>query len=67
MIVHYGAGHDVHAEYVYNAADIDSSPIVWARDMGPAKNSEIVEYFRQRQIWRLDVDSDVVLSPYKGD
>lgn len=67
VIVHYGAGHDVHAEYVYNAADIDSSPIVWARDMGPAKNSEIVEYFRQRQIWRLDVDSDVVLSPYKGD
>ena len=64
VIVHYGPNHDVHSQYVYNAADIDGSPIVWAHDMGAAKNAELLRYFGSRKVWWLDVGSDARLSEY---
>lgn len=41
-------------EYVYNKADIDRSAVVWARDMGDAKNRELVDYYHGRKIWLLE-------------
>jgi hypothetical protein len=52
-------------QYVYNDADIDASPIVWAQDMGPVKNAELLHYFGSRKVWLLSVDGDSrALSPY---
>lgn len=45
----------VHHEFVFNSADIDGSPIVWARDLGPAKNQAIAEYYPERTLWLLEV------------
>lgn len=56
VIVVYGPNHDLNDEWVYNGADIDSAPVVWARDMGNEKNQELLEYFRDRQVWRLFAD-----------
>jgi hypothetical protein len=65
VIVRYGGYSG--AEYVYNDADIDASPIVWARDMGPAKNTELLHYYGSRKVWLLDVTSgSPVLSPYSN-
>ena len=58
VLVSYGVKHDPFREYVYNAADIDHSRIVWARDMGVEQNRALLEYFRDRQIWRLDADAE---------
>jgi hypothetical protein len=44
---------DIPHEWVYNAADIDSAKIVWAWDMGAAKNQELIDYFKDRQVWRI--------------
>ncbi len=57
IIVHYQPGHDGNDEWVYNNANIDSSDIVWARDMTPAEDQELIAYFKGRQIWVLDADA----------
>jgi len=51
VVVRYGPHHVLHHEWVYNGADIDASEIAWARDMGPAENQRLFEYFRDRRIW----------------
>jgi hypothetical protein len=65
VIVRYGANHLVHQEWVYNRADIDASKIVWARDMGTAKNQELLDYYRGRKVWLLEPDTDpLAIVPY---
>jgi len=56
IIVHYDEQHYVDGEWVYNSAIIDRARIVWARDMGPSKNKELLEYFKGRNIWMLQPD-----------
>jgi hypothetical protein len=51
VIVHYEPNHYLHCEWVQNDADIDNADVVWARDMGEAGNRELVDYFRDRQVW----------------
>jgi len=55
IIVRYGPEHNRNWEWVYNEADIDHAPTVWARDMG-SRNQELIDYFRDRQVWLLDAD-----------
>jgi hypothetical protein len=56
VIVRYGPTHSVHSEWVYNEADIDSAPVVWAREMDTAQNRKLLDYFRDRHVWLLDVN-----------
>jgi hypothetical protein len=56
IIVRYGADHDLDHDWVYNAADIDAAKVVWARDMGRVDNTELLQYFHGRQVWRLNAD-----------
>ncbi|HUS19269.1 MAG TPA: hypothetical protein VMZ25_06440, partial [Terriglobales bacterium] len=42
-------------DWVYNEPDIDGSKIVWARDMGD-RNQEVLDYFKDRQVWEINVD-----------
>ena len=56
VIVQYGPSHSVHHEYVYNAANIDESPVIWAHDFGPQENLPLLRYFKDRTIWLLKAD-----------
>jgi hypothetical protein len=56
VLVSYGPHHDVDWEWVWNAADIDNSKVVWGRDMGEAANQELLNYFKDRRLWRLNGD-----------
>jgi hypothetical protein len=53
VLVEYESGHDVNHEWVYNKADIDHSQIVWAHAMDPEKDLELLQYFRDRNVWWL--------------
>ncbi len=41
-------------QWIYNEADIDASRIVWARDLGPERNAELIRYFAGRDVWLVD-------------
>ncbi len=56
VIVRYAAHHDSFNEWVYNEADIDAAKVVWARDMGSSRNQELLDYFKDRQVFLLDAD-----------
>ncbi len=56
VVVHYRPEHDLFQEWVYNDADIDNSKVVWAHDMSPAENEELIKYFRDRRVWLLEAD-----------
>jgi hypothetical protein len=56
IIVRYSSKHEIFNEWVYNDADIDNSKLVWAREMSPAENAQLVDYFKDRRIWLLKAD-----------
>jgi hypothetical protein len=65
VIVRYRPNHDFFEEWVYNAASIDASPVVWAREMDDASNRELTDYFRTRQVWLVDADAaPATVTPY---
>jgi hypothetical protein len=67
VIVDYGPEHSFQDEWVYNEADIDHSKVVFARAINSTQDCQLVEYFKSRRIWSLDVDGDHLipkLRPY---
>jgi len=54
VIVRYSPEHSVHAEWVYNEADIDNAKVIFAREM--KDNRRLQEYFNDRHIWLVEAD-----------
>jgi hypothetical protein len=65
-LVRYGPKHDpLSVEWVYNAADIDASKVVWARAMNPQQDLELIRYFKDRTVWLVEPDAPVNrIEPY---
>ncbi len=57
VLVRYTPSHNPMLEWVYNGADIDSQRVVWVRDMGIARNEELLRYYSGRRAWLLEGDS----------
>jgi hypothetical protein len=55
-IVRYSAQHNPYDEWVYNSADIESSPVIWAREMDNAHNRELLRYYHDRTAWLVQPD-----------
>jgi hypothetical protein len=52
-------------EWVYNAADIDGSKVIWAREMESANDLELIRYYKDRRVWLVQPDKQPAeLSPY---
>lgn len=67
VLVSYGPEQSIHNEWVYNEADIDGAKVVWAHDMGRIENCKLVNYFKDRVIWSLNIERDdepVKLNPF---
>jgi hypothetical protein len=65
VIVRYSPQHNPVFEWVYNAAEIDSSKVIWAREMDAANNQELMRYYKDRQAWLVQPDFETEqVSPY---
>ena len=68
VFVQYDRPAYLTTEWVYNDADIDGSQVVWAQDMGPEKNQEVLRYYPERNAWLVRVDdSPGDLLPYRPE
>jgi hypothetical protein len=57
VLVRYGPDHSVHEEWVFNAADIDPSKVIWARDLPGEINDQLFRYYPDRTIWLATPDT----------
>ena len=68
VIVLYAPDHEALHEWVYNAADIDGSKVVWARAIPGQDLKPLLDYYRDRQIWLVNADAaHPQLEPYSSD
>ena len=64
-IVRYSSDHNPQDEWVYNAADIDQSKVIWAREMDRTSNQELFQYYRDRKVWLVQPDKRPIdISPF---
>ena len=56
VMVRYAPFHNPNQEWVYNGADIDGSKVVWAREVDPEQDAELLRYFKDREVWLLEAD-----------
>ncbi|QDU07035.1 hypothetical protein [Gimesia aquarii] len=67
ILVKYNRDHNIHQEWVYNRADIDESKVIWARVLEPEKNKKLIDYFKDRSIWIIEVDQpEIRLIPLRN-
>ncbi len=65
VLIRYSPAHISMKEWVYNAADIDGSKVIWAREMDAVNNREIIRHYQDRKVWLVEPDSQPVkVSPY---
>jgi hypothetical protein len=57
VIVRHGPAYPPDRQWVYNEADIDGAKVVWAREMDAAQNRRLLQYFRDRRAWLLELDA----------
>ncbi len=67
-IVRYGPSHQpTDEEWVYNWADIDDSKVVWARELDPRDNIELLHDYAGRTAWLVEPDADPArVTPYSA-
>ena len=66
VLVRHGRRYSPHEEWVYNGADIDGSPIVWAWEMGLEGARQLLDYYPDRRAWLLIAhrDGEAYFGPY---
>lgn len=66
IMVRYEEDHNIHDEWVYNGAEIDSAKVLWARELDPEQNAKLLAYFKDRHVWLVEPDKDnTELIPYQ--
>ena len=65
ILVRYAKNHNIHDEWVYNGAEIDSAKVLWARELSAEQNARLLDYFNDRKIWLVTPDTNnTALIPY---
>jgi hypothetical protein len=69
ILVRYQPQHNVHHEWVFNDADLEHAPVLWARSWRPDLDQQLLQHYQgQRSVWLLELDrrDRGKLMPYEG-
>jgi hypothetical protein len=64
ILVSYAGLSSPHEEWIYNPANIDAAPVIWALDLGQTENEKLRHYYAGRSFWRFKPAESMTLSPY---
>jgi hypothetical protein len=64
IFVRYAGLQSPHEEWIYNPANIDAAPVIWALDMGQIENERLRRYHAGRSFWLFKPGESMSLSPY---
>jgi len=53
-----------HEEWIYNPANIDAAPVIWALDLGQTENEKLRHYYAGRSFWRFKPAESLTLGAY---
>lgn len=62
-VIRFGEHHTRGDHWIWNDANIDASKVVWIRDPGPERWDGMLDYFADREIWRIDVGFEPKVKP----
>ncbi len=57
VLVRYGGHHALEQEWVYNGADLEKAPVIWARLLGRTADRRLLAVFGDRRVWLLEADA----------
>jgi hypothetical protein len=64
IFVSYAGLPGPHEEWIYNPANIDAAPVIWALDLGQTENEKLRRYYAGRSFWRFKPTESMSLVPY---
>ena len=64
IFVRYREADTPHEEWIYNPAEIDAAPVIWARDMGRTENERLIHYYAGRSFWLFEPEESMTFKPY---
>jgi hypothetical protein len=65
IMVRYSDDHNIHDEWVYNGAEIETAKVIWAREIDPKQDGKLFDYFQDRRVWLVTPDTDnTYVAPY---
>jgi hypothetical protein len=64
IFVSYAGLPSPHEEWIYNGANIDTAPVIWALDLGQKENEKLRRYYAGRSFWRFKPADSMSLKPY---
>jgi hypothetical protein len=64
IFVSYAGLPSPHEEWIYNRANIETAPVIWALDLGQTENEKLRRYYAERSFWRFKPVESINLKPY---
>jgi hypothetical protein len=64
IFVSYAGLPSPHEEWIYNKAEIDAAPVIWALDLGQTENEKLRRHYAERFFWRFKPAESLSLRPY---
>src|SRR5262249_38594345 len=65
VLVRYSPDHRFDFGVVFNDADIDHSPVIWARQQDAASNEALAKHYKDRAVWLFNPDElPITLIPF---